>query len=123
MAPTELLANQHYKTLKEDLKSCKIDVACLTGSMNAGERRKIQENTADGSIDILIGTHALIQEGIKFANLGLVITDEQHRFGVRQRELLREKGKNSHVLIMTATPIPRTLAVVIYGDLDISNAF
>lgn len=120
MAPTELLANQHYKTLKEDLKPCKIDVACLTGSMNAGERRKIQENTADGSIDILVGTHALIQEGIKFANLGLVITDEQHRFGVRQRELLREKGKNSHVLIMTATPIPRTLAVVIYGDLDIS---
>lgn len=122
MAPTEILARQHYETIKEYLnKSCiNVNSAFLSGSTKTNERKKILQELEEGSIDILIGTHALTEEKVIFKNIGLVITDEQHRFGVRQRALLSAKGKNPHILVMTATPIPRTLALTIYGDLDIS---
>lgn len=97
-----------------------IRVGFLSGSLKASEKREILEQLKDGQIDILVGTHAVIQPEVEFARLGLVITDEQHRFGVNQRIRLKEKGQNPNVLVMTATPIPRTLAVVLYGDLDVS---
>lgn len=120
MAPTEILAKQHYSGLSRAFAPYGIKVGLLTGSMTAKEKREVLAELASGEIQILIGTHAIIQPQVRFFNLGLVITDEQHRFGVKQRSLLSEKGENPHVLVMTATPIPRTLAVILYGDLDIS---
>ena len=120
MAPTEILAAQHFKTLSKQLEPFKITVALLTGSTTAKEKRNILEATASGDIQILCGTHALIEKTVKFNNLSLVIADEQHRFGVSQRASLISKGKFPHTLVMSATPIPRSLALTIYGDLDIS---
>lgn len=120
MAPTELLARQHYNSLSELFKPFSIQVGLLTGSMTQKERRQVMEGLSDATIDFCIGTHALIQPEVFFQNLGLVITDEQHRFGVNQRTILTKKGNHPDILVMTATPIPRTLAVILYGDLDIS---
>ena len=120
MAPTELLAKQHLTTLKRHFEPLGVEVELLCSSTKASERTKILEGLANGKIKILVGTHAVIQPDILFDNLGLVITDEQHRFGVNQRELLANKGNCPNILVMTATPIPRTLAVILYGDLDIS---
>lgn len=120
MAPTEILANQHFETIKKLFKNSNIKVALLTGSLRGKEKKQIYEQIHKGEIHILIGTHAILEEKVKFHNVGLVITDEQHRFGVKQRTILSKKGNNPHVLVMTATPIPRTLAIVLYGDLDIS---
>ena len=120
MAPTEVLAAQHYEGVKKDLEPFGVRVELLVGSTKPSEKRKIYAALAEGEIDVLIGTHALIQEKVIYHNLALVITDEQHRFGVRQRALLSEKGNEPHVLVMSATPIPRTLAIIMYGDLDIS---
>lgn len=120
MAPTELLAKQHLSSMRKVFDSLGIKTQLLCGSKKTAEREKVLHDLAEGNVDILVGTHALIQPDVKFKNLGLVITDEQHRFGVNQRALLTEKGKNPNVLVMTATPIPRTLAVILYGDLDIS---
>lgn len=120
MAPTELLAKQHYEGLKTEFDQYGINVGFLSGSVTQKEKKESLEQIESGELDIIIGTHALIQPGVRFSNLGLVITDEQHRFGVNQRALLSGKGENPDVLVMTATPIPRTLAVILYGDLDIS---
>ena len=120
MAPTEILANQHKETLEAFFKDFDIKVVMLTGSMKAAEKRVAYEMLASGEADVAVGTHAIIQDKAEFKNLGLVIADEQHRFGVEQRAKLSEKGKNPHMLIMSATPIPRTLALILYGDLDIS---
>lgn len=120
MAPTEILAQQHYASISSILKGTGISVGLLTGSVTPAKKRKLIEQLQDGSIQMVIGTHALISETVAFQNLGLVITDEQHRFGVAQRSLLAEKGNHPHMLVMSATPIPRTLALIIYGDLDIS---
>ena len=120
MAPTEILATQHFKTLSKQLEPFKITVALLTGSTTAKEKRLILEAAEKGDIHVLCGTHALIEKDVKFNNLSLVITDEQHRFGVSQRAKLISKGRYPHTLIMSATPIPRSLALTIYGDLDIS---
>ena len=118
MAPTEILARQHYESIRSYLK--KEGVFLLTGSLTQKERGDILKKLAEGKIDLIIGTHALLEDKVVFKNLGLVVIDEQHKFGVGQRALLPDKGKNPDVLIMTATPIPRTLAITIYGDLDIS---
>ena len=121
MAPTEILATQHYHSLSELCESAGIQIALLTGSTNTANRAIIHQGLQDGSLQILIGTHALIEPTVKFANLGLAVIDEQHRFGVAQRAKLWKKNENPpHVLVMTATPIPRTLAMSLYGDLDIS---
>ena len=120
MAPTEILAEQHFKTLSQLLTQQPVTIALLTGSMRKNEKQEVYYGIAREEIDIIIGTHALIQEGVEFKQLGLAVIDEQHRFGVRQRSALRQKGFNPHVLIMTATPIPRTLALTLYGDLDLS---
>ncbi|HML38122.1 MAG TPA: ATP-dependent DNA helicase RecG [Bacillota bacterium] len=120
MAPTELLARQHYEGLVPEFSRYGVSVGFLSGSVAQKEKREILGQIESGELDIIIGTHALIQPGVRFSNLGLVVTDEQHRFGVNQRALLSEKGENPDVLVMTATPIPRTLAVILYGDLDIS---
>jgi len=120
MAPTEILATQHFKGLLELLEPLGIQVALLTGSMAKSEKNRVIDDISQGRVDIVVGTHAVIQEEIEFYRLGLAITDEQHRFGVRQRALLKHKGYNPDVLVMTATPIPRTLALTVYGDLDIS---
>lgn len=120
MAPTEILAIQHYHSLNELLSPSGINVALLTGSLTAKEKKLIYADLETGAIDLLIGTHALISEKVAFKNLGLVVTDEQHRFGVKQRSALALKGQSPHMLVMSATPIPRTLALMIYGDLDIS---
>lgn len=122
MAPTEVLAQQHFESLRELLQAHGIDrrAVLVTGSMTAGEKRLAYEKISSHEADIIIGTHALIQEKIAYDRLALVITDEQHRFGVGQREALGNKGKEPHVLVMSATPIPRTLAIILYGDLDIS---
>ena len=120
MAPTEILAEQHYKTITTLLQDTELKLACLTGNTPAAERRALLTAVAAGEVDILIGTHALIQEEVKFHRLGLVVIDEQHRFGVRQRAMLADKGIVPDVLVMTATPIPRTLALTLYGDLDLS---
>ena len=120
MAPTELLAKQHFDNIKRDLEPFRISCAHLTGNMKAKERENLKAALKSGKIDVLVGTHAIIQPDIEFKKLGLVITDEQHRFGVNQRNLLESKGKAPNVLVMTATPIPRTLAVIMFGDLDTS---
>ena len=121
MVPTEVLAQQHFATLSEWFEGLPIRTALLTGQTKASEKRDILEALAAGDIDVLIGTHALIEASVVFGRLGLVITDEQHRFGVRQREALETKGESPHTLIMTATPIPRTMALSVYGDLDVSS--
>ncbi len=119
MAPTEILAEQHYSTFRR-LFGGALKVALLTGSLKRSEKERIKQALADGEIDVVVGTHALIVDDVRFKNLALVITDEQHRFGVQQRERLANKGTQPHILVMSATPIPRTLALIIYGDLDIS---
>ena len=119
MAPTEVLANQHYKTLKNFFGD-EFSVSLLTGSTTAKNKRIVKERLESGECNIVVGTHAMIQNDVNFKDLGLVITDEQHRFGVEQRTALSKKGENANVLVMSATPIPRTLAMVIYGDLDVS---
>lgn len=121
MAPTEILASQHYETLKEFLKDMPVNVALLTGSVKKKDRVSIHEGLEDGSIHILVGTHALLEDAVQFKNLGIVVIDEQHRFGVAQRARMWKKNTTPpHVLIMTATPIPRTLAMTFYGDLEVS---
>lgn len=120
MAPTEILASQHEKTLSTLLEPHGIRVALLTGSLPARRKRTVLEQIQLGEVDVVVGTHALISEGVTFFDLGLVVTDEQHRFGVDQRSALSRKGEHPHVLVMSATPIPRTLALILYGDLDIS---
>ena len=118
MVPTEILAEQHLQSLTSLFPSLRI--LLLTGSLKAAERRERLEFVQTGQVDLIVGTHALIQEGVRFHDLGLVIIDEQHRFGVAQRRILREKGQNPDVLMMTATPIPRTLAITAFGDMDVS---
>ena len=122
MAPTEILANQHYNTVSRFLKGQNIKVGLLTGNTKASERKALLESLQDGSLHLLIGTHALIEDTVTFKKLGFVVIDEQHRFGVEQRARLWEKTEGSppHILVMTATPIPRTLAMTLYGDLDVS---
>ena len=120
MAPTEILAQQHYKTLKNLITDSDITCELLTGSVSAKKKADIKERLKNGEIDYIVGTHALLTDNTEFHNLGLVVTDEQHRFGVRQRGTLTSKGNNPHTLVMSATPIPRTLSLIIYGDLDVS---
>ncbi|EKN64100.1 ATP-dependent DNA helicase RecG [Neobacillus bataviensis LMG 21833] len=120
MVPTEILAEQHAESLKGLLEPFNVKCELLTSSIKGKRRREILQDLADGMVDILIGTHALIQEEVMFKKLGFVITDEQHRFGVEQRRVLREKGENPDVLFMTATPIPRTLAITVFGEMDVS---
>lgn len=120
MAPTEILATQHYESLLKILAPAGINIRLLTGSTPAKEKKEIKKALFDGEIDLIIGTHALIQNDVVFKNLALVITDEQHRFGVKQRAQLAEKGEDVHTIVMSATPIPRTLGLILYGDLDIS---
>lgn len=122
MAPTEVLAAQHYEGICEYVEKYHVALkpVLLVGSMTAGEKKKAYARIASGEANLVVGTHAVIQEKVKFQKLALVVTDEQHRFGVRQRETLAEKGHNPHVLVMSATPIPRTLAIILYGDLQVS---
>lgn len=120
MVPTEVLANQHYRSLCSLLEPLGVRIGVLTGSLTAKEKREGRERIALGMWDIVVGTHAIIQDNVEFHNLALVITDEQHRFGVKQRESLYQKGQEPHVLAMSATPIPRTLALILYGDMDLS---
>ena len=120
MAPTEILAKQHYETLKEDFSEYGIEVGLLVGSMKRKEKDEVRERLKNGRIAIIVGTHSLIRHDVELEKPGLVVTDEQHRFGVEQRHKLSEKGRQPNVMVMTATPIPRTLAVVLYGELDIS---
>jgi len=120
MAPTEILAAQHYKTLIAMLAPFGLRIGRLTGAMTAKEKREVKAQLKDGALDLVVGTHALFSDDVNYHSLALVITDEQHRFGVRQRSALVGKGQRPHVLVMSATPIPRTLALIIYGDLDIS---
>ncbi len=119
MVPTEILARQHLQSLQKVLGDS-VRIALLTGSMTVKEKRQVLDGLADGSIDIAVGTHALISDAVQFKRLGLVVTDEQHRFGVLQRAALAQKGEHPHLLVMSATPIPRTLALLVYGDLDVS---
>ena len=121
MAPTEILAEQHYQTIEPLLMSQGIKLGILTGKLTKSTKDKLLSQISSGQINIVIGTHALIQEDVQFSNLGLVITDEQHRFGVKQRAKLQDKGTTPDVLVMTATPIPRTMALTVYGDLDVST--
>lgn len=120
MAPTEILAQQHYLYLNNLLSTAGIRIEILCGSTPESQKKRIKDNLKLGLIDLIIGTHALLTDDVEFANLGLVITDEQHRFGVRQRNALAAKGAFPHVVVMSATPIPRTLALIVYGDLDVS---
>lgn len=122
MAPTEVLARQHFIAMNELIVKNNLDFRCelLTGSMTAKEKRNTKDKITSGELDFVIGTHAVITEDVQFSKLALVITDEQHRFGVKQRENLSRKGNNPHILVMSATPIPRSLAIILYGDLDIS---
>lgn len=120
MAPTAILASQHMEEYKKVLEPLGITCELLTSGITKKKKEAILERLASGEIDVLIGTHAILEENVVFHNLGLVVTDEQHRFGVRQRKIISGKGKNPDVLVMTATPIPRTLALILYGDLDIS---
>ena len=121
MVPTEILARQHYRELGELLGGLGIKVGLLVGAMTVKEKRLVRESLANGEIHVLVGTHALISDKTEFSNLGLIVTDEQHRFGVAQRATLKERCSSAHLLVMSATPIPRTLALTMYGDLDISR--
>ena len=121
MVPTEILAHQHYEDLGKMLGKLGMQVRLLTGSTTAAAKRKIYEELSSGTVDVVVGTHALLSDKVIFKNLGLIVTDEQHRFGVAQRAILKEKQKKAHMLVMSATPIPRTLALALYGDLDISK--
>lgn len=121
MVPTEVLAKQHLESLQEILDPFGIHADLLVGSMTAKEKREAYERIKSGEVQVIIGTHALIQEKVEYNNLALAVTDEQHRFGVKQREALSNKGKEPHILVMSATPIPRTLALILYGDLDVST--
>ena len=120
MAPTEILAEQHFETLSRMLSPFGMRIGKLTGSMTAKEKRGVKALLEQGELDLVIGTHALFSADVAYQNLGLVVTDEQHRFGVEQRAALIGKAGRPHVLVMSATPIPRTLALIIYGDLDVS---
>ncbi len=120
MAPTSILAMQHLESFSEVLSKFGIRCELLISNMTAKKKREVLEDIKSGNIDVVIGTHSILQENVEFKNLGLVITDEQHRFGVNQRKIISEKGKNVDKIVMTATPIPRTLALILYGDLDIS---
>jgi ATP-dependent DNA helicase RecG len=120
MAPTEVLAEQHYRSFVKMFDKTGISIALLTGSLTAAKKREIKEKIRSGETDLVIGTHAIIQQDVEFSNLALVVTDEQHRFGVNQRTVLKKKGDDPHVLVMSATPIPRTLSLIVYGDLDVS---
>ena len=120
MAPTAILAGQHLESFKQVLDEFGIRCELLVSGITKKKKEDILDRLKNGEIDVLIGTHALLEENVVFKNLGLVVTDEQHRFGVRQRSIIAQKGKNPDVLVMTATPIPRTLALILYGDLDIS---
>lgn len=120
MAPTEVLAKQHYMSFKELLEPFDAEVGLLVGSMTKKQKKEVYEGLASGEIPLVVGTHAIIQEGVEFNDLAIVITDEQHRFGVKQREILAGKGHYPHALVMSATPIPRTLALILYGDMDVS---
>lgn len=120
MAPTEILAEQHFASLSALFVPLGVSVALLTGSMTGKQKKEVRERIAAGEVQVVIGTHALLSESTRFDNLGLVITDEQHRFGVGQRSRLSAKGEDPHLLVMSATPIPRTLALILYGDLDVS---
>lgn len=120
MAPTEILAGQHYQTLKSFLEPLGIEVCLLTGSLKAKEKKALYAKIADGTAQVIVGTHAVFQKAVEYQKLALVITDEQHRFGVAQRAALAEKGGVPHKLVMSATPIPRTLALMVYGDLEVS---
>lgn len=121
MAPTEILAAQHYATLSSFFKDTDVKIALLTGSLSVKNKESLYQQIANGEIDIIVGTHALFQKKVNYANLGFVITDEQHRFGVEQRKALKNKGNQVDFLIMSATPIPRTLAISMYGDMDVST--
>lgn len=121
MAPTDILARQHYKFLSEFLKDYPISIALLVASLTAKEKREVLAKISSGEVDIVVGTHALIQEGVSYQKLGLAVIDEQHRFGVKQRQLLKDKGQDVELLMMSATPIPRSLAITLYGDMDIST--
>lgn len=123
MAPTEILARQHYESLRNLLKDSEVRVCLLIGNMKSKERKECLKELEMGKVDIVIGTHALISEDVKYSNLGLIITDEQHRFGVHQRTSLMNKGKSPDMLSMSATPIPRTYALTLYGDMDLSNIY
>ncbi len=120
MAPTDLLARQHYETLTRFLAPASIQVALLTASLPAPEKKRVRQGLADGSISVVVGTHALLSQGVDFARLAAAVVDEQHRFGVEQRSALASKGDHPHLLVLSATPIPRTLALILYGDLDVS---
>lgn len=120
MVPTEILAKQHADNLAAIFKDTHVNIALLTGSMTTKQHRSLVEQVKSGAVNLIIGTHALIQDSVEYANLGLIVTDEQHRFGVNQRKKLREKGNHPDVLAMTATPIPRTLAITAYGEMDVS---
>ncbi|SFR91047.1 ATP-dependent DNA helicase RecG [Anaeromicropila populeti] len=121
MVPTEVLAKQHFQSLSQDLNGFGVRIVLLIGSMTAKEKREVYSCIKNHEADVIVGTHALIQETVEYACLGLVVTDEQHRFGVKQREALFNKGLEPHILVMSATPIPRTLALILYGDLDVST--
>ena len=122
LAPTEILANQHYNSIRELIKDLDLEIELLTGSTKSRDRTRIHRNLKSGKINILIGTHAILEDIVQFNNLGLSVIDEQHRFGVAQRAKLWKKNNPApHILVMTATPIPRTLAMSIYGDLDVST--
>ena len=121
MAPTEVLARQHWRTLTADLERSKVRIALLTGTLPSAQRREHLAALERGAIDLVIGTQAVLQETVRFSRLGLVVIDEQHRFGVNQRAALRQSGMDPHYLVMTATPIPRTIAMTLYGDLDVST--
>ena len=121
MAPTEILAAQHYRKIQAYLESSRVRTALLVGGQRPAERQAVRQGLTDGDIDLVVGTHALISEGVRFGRLALVIVDEQHKFGVRQRSTIRGKGYAPHYLVMTATPIPRTLALTVFGDLDVST--
>ena len=121
MAPTEVLATQHYSKLKKTFEAYDMTIALLTGSLTLKEKKEIYEGLESGAIDLVIGTHALFQESVHYKKLGFVVTDEQHRFGVKQRKALKQKGEGVDFLVMSATPIPRTLAMSLYGDMDVSS--
>jgi ATP-dependent DNA helicase RecG len=121
MAPTDALARQHFETLKALFKGTNMEIGLLVGAMSAEEKHNVLEDLSDGTLDLVIGTHSLFSKGVEYAYLGLAIIDEQHKFGVNQRSLLLDKGEHADLLLMSATPIPRTLAMTLYGDLDVSS--